>query len=73
MMRLADGTEAFDDRETRVLLAVLTGARTYGNLIERTRVPRSTLHAVLTKLREEGLVTWEPGKQGTIRPTVQPR
>ena len=29
-----------------------------------------TVHHHLTALRDFGLVTWEPGRRGTLRPTV---
>lgn len=32
----------------------------------------STVHHWLRRLRDAGLVTWEPGKSGTLRATVTP-
>jgi DNA-binding IclR family transcriptional regulator len=69
-VRKLGASVVFDDRETLVLLAVLGGHRTYGDLIAATGVPRGTLHGVLARLRAGGLVTWAEGTQGTIRPTV---
>jgi DNA-binding IclR family transcriptional regulator len=55
---------------TRVLLGVLSGASTYTELEEVTGKNRATIHEHLRHLRAEGLVTWTPGRWGTLRPTV---
>jgi len=64
---------AYGDSRTRVLLAVVDGCRTYAELIERTGVKRNTLWHCLRELRADGLVTWEDGKVGTLRPLVHER
>lgn len=60
----------FGDGATRVLLAVVDGATTYAELIEATGLSRSTIHQHLHALRDEGLVDFDAGKQGTLRPRV---
>lgn len=61
---------ALNDSATRVLLAVVDGCRTYADLMERTGIKRNTLWHRLQELRDEGLVTWVDGTQGTLRPLV---
>lgn len=56
---------------TRILLAVVGGARTYGEIIAATGLARSTIHPRLHELRRQGLVTWADGRRGTIRPLVR--
>lgn len=60
---------ALDDAHTRTLLAVLAGHRTYPALLEHLGCSRSSLHRRLTLLRCLGLVAWEEGRRGTLRPT----
>ena len=55
---------------TRVLLAVVNGCRTYGPIIERTGLARVTVAKHLGRLKSLGLVTWDAGKRGTLRPLV---
>lgn len=57
---------------TRVLLAVLDGHTTYSDLIRATGLGRATVHKHLERLRDRGLVTWERGRMGTLRPCVVP-
>lgn len=59
------------DGAVRVLLAVQAGAVTYAELIEATGFARVTIHHHLHRLRDFGLVTFEDGKNGTLRPTVR--
>jgi DNA-binding HxlR family transcriptional regulator len=61
---------ALGDTTTRVMWAVLDGRRMYGELMAVTGLSRVTLHQHLHRLKDEGLVTWEPGKLGTLRPLV---
>ena len=60
------------DTATRVLLAVLNQRRPTVRSVamEAGRSVMGT-HNALTQLRDEGLVTWDEGKQATLRPTVQ--
>lgn len=58
------------DCRTRVLLAVMAGARTTTEIAAAAGCGRPRAHAHLEALRREGLVTWERGRQGTIRPLV---
>lgn len=60
---------------TRVLLALLEERAEHGRATVRTVADRSGLsvsvvHRHLTILRELGLVDWEPGNRGTLRPLV---
>jgi hypothetical protein len=69
------------DGRTRVLLAVVGGATTYGELTEATGLNRSTIHEHLRRLKVARLVTWEtaPARSpfgarhpnGTLRPLVR--
>lgn len=56
---------------TRVLLAVIDGCRTYGPLIDRTGLSRSTIAWHLDHLRRLGLVDWIDGRRGTLHPLVE--
>ena len=60
------------DTTVRVLLAVIAQPNPSVRSVARA-VGRSTqrAHHHLTLLREEGLVDWEPGKTGTLRPLVR--
>lgn len=50
-----------------VVAALARNARpTYPELMEATGLTRSSVQAALVKLRHHGLVSWEPGKHGTI-------
>lgn len=60
---------------TRVLMALLarhddTGRATVRDLAEDMGWSPSTVHSCLLRLRAEGLVTWEEGQAGTLRPTA---
>ena len=63
---------AIGDTATRVLLAVLTQdhptVRSVGEEVGLAS-PNSTHHHLLD-LRDAGLVTWDEGKTGTLRPLV---
>lgn len=43
----------------------------YDVLIGETGIPRASLVDLLTTMRREGLVTWDEGFHGSLRPTVQ--
>lgn len=58
------------DTCTRVLFAVLDGHRTYGDLTAATGLGRASVARHLRRLARAGLVAWEPGRQGTLRPCV---
>lgn len=55
---------------TRVLLLVMAGHTTYADLLAETGLARSSLQGTLSRLRAQGLVTWEDGKQGMLRACV---
>lgn len=64
------------DAELRVLLALLAWRGPGPTLDELAEVlglaSRSTVHQHVIALRRYGLVTWEPGKRGTLRALVAP-
>lgn len=62
----------FGDGATRLLGAVLAGHRFYGELVAATGLSRQPIHAHLHRLRDAGLVRFEDGKVGTLRPVVAP-
>ncbi len=55
---------------TRVLLAVLAGDRTVQALCRRLHISQEVAYRHMTTLRAMGLVTWETGRKGTLRPLV---
>lgn len=58
-----------DDSLTRVLLAVLCLPRpTTGTCARYTGLSTTTVHRRLHHLRDLGLISFESGKRGTIRP-----
>lgn len=62
------------DTATRVLLAVVNQRRpTVPSLVDELHKSKSTIHFHLMNLRRLGLVTWEHGKAGTLRPKVVER
>jgi predicted transcriptional regulator len=60
-----------DDLTTRILGAILAGDRTGPAIASRVGSDPFTVHRRLEILRTEGLITWTPGTQGTIRPLVE--
>jgi hypothetical protein len=67
----ADEGVASDGR-AKVMAALMAGDRgTINGLVAATRLNRSTVHAHLTKLRDEGWCTWEDGQAATIRATFE--
>lgn len=61
---------------TRVLLSVVRLHRDYGRVTVRAvaadvRCTVSVAHWHLDRLKAEGLVTWDEGTQGTLRPLVR--
>jgi len=68
-------TLAITPSNMRVLHAVSViylerGYVTHEMLIDALGLTRSTIHEHLSALRKMGLVTWERGKMGTIRPAT---
>ena len=61
---------ALSDSATRVLLAICEGNYLYSELMAVTGLTRTTLSRNLGLLRDAGLVTWDDGHQGTLRPKV---
>lgn len=58
----------FGDTATRVLLSVATQPRpTVRSVADEVGTTVGNVHQHLSKLRAEGLVTWEDGQQGTLR------
>lgn len=60
---------------TRVLLAVMAehhehGRATVRSVAARAELAIGTTHRHLRRLRAEGLVTWEQGRDATLRPLV---
>ena len=66
-----DRQRRWADQDTRVLLAVLQGHRTYSELMAATRLHRMAVRGALLRLLADGLVTWQPGLQATLRPLVR--
>lgn len=62
-------SRALPDSCARIMLVLHDGRLThsYNDLMAATGLARSSIHWSLTQLRHLGLVTWEPGKRGTIR------
>lgn len=72
---LRDSGDMLSQPRTSVLLAVVAvHARrppvTMGDLVALLGLSRSTIHGHLVELRRDGLVTWEYGTMGTLRPLV---
>lgn len=62
----------FGDTATRVLLAVLSQPRpTVPAVALAAGCSRGHAHALLVELRDAGLVTWERGRSGTLRPACR--
>jgi len=64
-----------DSTATRVLLATVAEHRDRGrctvrSVALRAGVPAMTAHSALHRLRAEGLVDWQEGARGTLRPLV---
>lgn len=57
---------AFNDSQTRILLAVADGFNTTGSIARATGLSRTYVFHCLRGLREAGLVDWVAGTQGTI-------
>lgn len=65
-------TTLHPDVRTRCLFAVLAGANSVREVQAAVGVAStSTVHYHLTQLQRHGLVTWEAGKQRTLRPAVK--
>ena len=65
------GPEVLGDTSARVLGAVLAGARSVREVQARVGHSTSTVHRHLQLLERAGLVSWEPGRHGTLRPTMR--
>lgn len=74
-----EGAEAVnntgENTRTRVLLALLfvyrcDGRATVRTVSEAARRPFTTTYEALLSLRDEGLIAWEDGRSGTLRPLV---
>lgn len=68
-------TQVTEDVRSRVLLALVFVYRCDGRATVRTVAaaagkPVMTTHQALASLRDEGLIAWEPGRHGTLRPLV---
>lgn len=59
------------DGYTRVLLAVVRGARTHDEIMAATGRSRQVVNRHLHRLRDDGLVGFEDDKQGTIHPLLR--
>ncbi len=65
-------TPTYGDTATRVLLAVLTQPRpTVRSVAAEVGRAVGHTHALLVELRDAGLVTWERGRRGTLRPACR--
>jgi transposase-like protein len=63
---------ALDPDVAAAAMAVLNGGRTVRDVGDRLRVrSTSTVYAWLCEARNAGLVTWENGRAGTLRPTIE--
>lgn len=71
--------EALHPSRAAVLAAVIHLADagelvTYARIAEATGIESHTvIHHHLQRLRDDGLVTWQPGLRATLRPTVTVR
>lgn len=64
--------QSYGPHTTACLLAVIAGADTMRQVQEITGTKSvATVYRNLLVLREEGLVTWQFGKQGTLRPRAR--
>lgn len=59
------------DVQTKALLAVLDGARTVRQVASTTGRSSGTAYRALLRLRDAGLVAFEPRRAGTLRPLVR--
>lgn len=67
----SDGFVFFDDNPTRILLAVMSQERpTTRTIADEVQCSLSTVNRHLRRLRQEGLVGFEPGCAGTLRALV---
>jgi DNA-binding IclR family transcriptional regulator len=69
-MRLPAGARTLTATDALVLAAVAHGSRTVRGAAADAQVPATTAYGSLTRLRDLGLVAWEDGKAGTLRPLV---
>lgn len=60
------------DQDVRVLLALLERRHTIRSLADELDTTFDQARRSLLRLRDAGVVTWEPGAGGTLRPLVRP-
>jgi len=60
--------DTLDDLTTHIMLTILDGEQRPTAIATRVGTDRFTVTRRLHHLKDEGLITWEPGKQGTLRP-----
>lgn len=68
--------EAMQPTRAAVLVALLSifaesGRVTVREISDEVDISTSTCHAHLLVLRRDGLIAWEPGRDGTLRPLVR--
>ena len=56
---------------TKVLLAVLAGARSHDDIASVCGMSKSSVHYAVHQLADAGLVAIEAGRQGTLRALVE--
>ena len=58
--------------ETRALLAVVAGAQTFNDVARLCGwKSRASTYRIVSRLRNKGLVAWDAGRSGTLRPLVE--
>lgn len=62
--------EALSPTVAAVTVAVLAGAHTVRDVAAACAITVGPVHFALVKARRMGLVTWDDGKQRTLRPAV---
>lgn len=70
--RIGRADQQVGEGRSKVLAHLMHGGRiTINDLVDATGLNRSTIHAHLSHLRDEGWCTWEDGKSATIRATFE--
>jgi DNA-binding IclR family transcriptional regulator len=64
-------TDMIRGSAARALLALVGGAQTVRQVADTAGMSYATAWRYLVVLRRIGLVSWESGKDGTLRPMVQ--
>lgn len=70
MPSLPPGAIALPPNTLAVLSAVLAGATTVTEVATAAALSRSSAYDAINRLADEGLVTFTPRAQGTLRPAV---